>query len=181
MEHMLGKAKENLWLHFERALKPNLPGQGSKKPTTRLRKNFVSKHTTSSKANRAVLKKKGTAFSPSPPPRRGTFGKLPKSTCDNIFGGAENIEKNNSPHHHFLGRNVKKLFNDEETGKPRLFSGIVTAYNSKRDFYKISYEDGDEEEATRSELENILVSTKQKNGTNKKKRVSKTHSVLENV
>lgn len=55
VEHMLGKAKENLWLHFERALKPNLPGQGNKKPTTRLRKNFVSKHTTSSKANRAVL------------------------------------------------------------------------------------------------------------------------------
>ena len=86
---------------------------------------------------------------------------------------------------------VKKTFQDEDSGKPRLFYGIVTAHNAKNGLYKVSYEDGDEEEVTPTELEEILASkfsdgsVRSGGGTKKRKRkrpkAKKAHSVLENV
>ena len=130
-------------------------------------------------------KKKSSASSSS---RRGSFGKLPLSIGN---GGAENIDEN-SPCK-ALGVRVKKTFHDEDTGKPRLFYGIVTAHIAKHRLYKVSYEDGDEEEVTPSELEEILAikfndaAVRGGDGDTKKKKkrkrakARKTHSVLEIV
>ena len=130
-------------------------------------------------------KKKSSASSSS---RRGNFGKLSLS----IDNGAENIDEN-SPCK-ALGVRVKKTFQDEDTGKPRLFYGIVTAHIAKHRLYKVSYEDGDEEEVTPTELEEILAIKFNDaavrgggggGGAKKKKRkrakARKTHSVLEIV
>jgi len=88
------------------------------------------------------------------PSRRGKFGTLPLS-----IGESENIEGNLLGSDNVnLGVRVEKIFLDEDTGKPRLFYGIVTAHDAKYDFYKVSYEDGDEEEVTPAELEEILAS-----------------------
>lgn len=154
---------------FDRALKP-LKKQTIKKQKPARRD--VSKPTTLSKeADEPSLKKTiKSALS-----GRGTFGKLPTS-----IGGAENSD-GNSPGNIPLGVGVKKIFHDEETGKPRVFHGIVTAHNAKRGFYKVSYEDGDVEEVTPNELGKILVS--KMSGTKKRKRskAKKTRSILENV
>ena len=50
-----------------------------------------------------------------------------------------------------IGRDVVKLFDE----KP--FNGAVTAYDENVGFYKVKYEDGDEEELEIEELRNILV------------------------
>ena len=119
------------------------------------------------------------------PSRRGKFGTLPLS-----IGGSENIDGNSPGGGNVnLGVRVKKTFQDEVSGKPRLFYGIVTAYNAKCGLYKVSYEDGDEEEVTPAELEEILASkfsdTAVHGGMKKRKRkrpkTKKTHSVLEIV
>ena len=84
-----------------------------------------------------------------------------------------------------LGSKVKKTFLDEDTGKPRPFCGIVTAYIAKHKLYKVCYGDGDEEELTPTEVEEILVSKFNadpvRGGEKKRKRpkARKTHSVLE--
>ena len=84
-----------------------------------------------------------------------------------------------------LGSKVKKMFLDEDTGKPRPFRGIVTAHIAKHRLYKVSYEDGDEEEVTPAELEEMLASkfddAAVHSGKKKRKRpkARKTHSVLE--
>lgn len=89
-----------------------------------------------------------------------------------------------------LGSKVKKMFLDEDTGKPRPFRGIVTAHIAKHRLYKVSYEDGDEEEVTTAELEEMLASKFDDaavcgdggGGTKKKRKRPKardTHSVLE--
>ena len=83
-----------------------------------------------------------------------------------------------------LGSKVKKLFLDEDTGKPRPFCGIVTAHIAKHGLYKVSYEDGDEEEVTPTEVEEMLASKFDDaavRGGKKRKRpkARKTHSVLE--
>ena len=135
--------------------------------------------------NPSLRDKKKTAASSS---RRGNFGKLPLSIGN---GGAENIDEN-SPCK-ALGVRVKKTFHDEDTGKPRLFYGIVTAHIAKHRLYKVSYEDGDEEEVTPTELEEILAikfndaavrggggGTK-KGKKRKRAKARKTHSVLEIV
>ena len=131
-------------------------------------------------------KKKSAASSSS---RRGSFGKLPLS-----IGNGANIDEN-SPCK-ALGVRVKKTFHDEDTGKPRLFYGIVTAHIAKHRLYKVSYEDGDEEEVTPTELEEILAikfnddavrgdggggGTKKTKKKRKRAKARKTHSVLEIV
>ena len=120
------------------------------------------------------------------PSRQAKFDTLPMMS----IGGSENINGRNSSGNTLLGVRIKKTFQDEDTGKPRLFEGIITAHDDKYDLYKVSYEDGDEEEVTLTELEEILTG---KNGrfsvgasvhddgvTKKRKRskVKKTHSVL---
>lgn len=156
-----------------KALSPDFDDESPlkmKKPT--LRKPVISKRLWPD--NPSLKKKKSTSS------RRGKFGKLP--LC---IGGAENID-GNSPSR-ALGVRVKKTFQDEDTGKPRLFYGIVTAHIAKHRLYKVSYEDGDEEEVTPSELEEILASkfndAVSGGGTKKRKRpkARKSHSVLEIV
>ena len=114
--------------------------------------------------------------------KRGNFGTLPLSIAENIDGNSPGGGGNDN-----LGVRVKKTFQDEVTGKPRLFYGIVTAHNAKHGLYKVSYEDGDEEEVTPSELEEILASKFSDNalrdgGTKKRKRkrpeAKKNHSIL---
>ena len=84
-----------------------------------------------------------------------------------------------------LGSKVKKTFLDEYTGKHRPFSGIVTAYVAQHRLYKVCYRDGDEEEVTPTEVEEMLASKFNadpvRGGEKKRKRpkARKTHSVLE--
>eukprot|EP00984_Skeletonema_dohrnii_P007595 scaffold2773_cov119-Skeletonema_dohrnii-CCMP3373.AAC.9 len=148
-------------------------------PTKPTRRSVISKPPKKSKANvKSSLKKKKSAASSG----RGKFGKLPSSTvgAENNNGNSDNVR---------LGVSVKKTFQDEDSGKPRLFYGIVTAHNAKNGLYKVSYEDGDEEEVTPTELEEILASKfndgSARGGTKKRKRkrpkAKKAHSVLENV
>ena len=225
--------KKNLLCAFEEALKPPpLPKSREKQPktTTKSKKNkHRGKKTALSKGDEPVLKKTKGEGSNNAPSRRGRFGKLPNLNNNGADDDEENIEEN-SPHHHsshhhqqqhsllenavnhlFLGEMVNKVFNDEVTGEPRLFSGIATAYNAKYDLYKVSYEDGDEEEVTTDELAAIWVSSSESRkqddlegttrqhqqqqqqqeeagtSTNKKlkkkrnKRRKRSHSVLEDV
>ena len=53
------------------------------------------------------------------------------------------------------GTKVRKLFEDEELGKMRPFSGLVKGYDDG--YYRIVYEDGDGEDLTHEEVSNILV------------------------
>jgi hypothetical protein len=85
-----------------------------------------------------------------------------------------------------LGLKVKKTFLDEYTGKYRPFSGIVAAYVAQHRLYKVYYGDGDEEELTPTEVEEILVSefndAPAVHGDKKKRKrpkARKSHSVLE--
>ena len=166
-----GSTVKALSPEFKRALKP-VKKQKSK-PTHRNGSSKATSKATLSKLDEPSLKKKQKTASS----RRGAFvGKLPTSND----GGVENIEQNSPGNVLLLGVSVKKTFHDEDTGKPRLFYGIVTAYNAKHGLYKVSYEDGDEEELTASEVEEIRAAIK--SGTAKRKRSKKkTQSVLENV
>ena len=58
---------------------------------------------------------------------------------------------------------VRKVFNDEEDGKPRPFNGEVTSYDKKTKKYTVEYEDGDEEEFTEKQLQKIIVKPQRKN------------------
>ncbi len=122
------------------------------------------------------------------PSRQAKFDTLPMMS----IGGSENIIDRNLSGNTLLGVRIKKTFQDEDTGKPRLFEGIITAHDDKYDLYKVSYEDGDLEEVTLNELDEILTG---KNGrfsvgvgasvhddgvtkNRKRSKVKKTHSVL---
>lgn len=156
-----GDTMKALSPEFDRAQKPlKLKKQTTKMKKPTHRSVVVSKPTLLYKADEPSLKKT-TKVKLS---RHRNFRKLPTS-----ISGGENID-------------VKKIFQDEDTGKPRLFHGIVTAHNAKHDFYKVSYEDGDEEEVTRTELEKILA-RKMSGITDKRRRskAKKTHSILEKV
>ncbi len=54
-----------------------------------------------------------------------------------------------------MGTKVVKFFADE-TGKQRPFHGFVTSYDSKSKYYRILYEDEDEEDLLRDEVSEIL-------------------------
>lgn len=55
-----------------------------------------------------------------------------------------------------LGTLVSKVFRDDD-GHDRAFSGKVVEYDTTRNLYSITYEDGDEEEVTEKELRMIVV------------------------
>ena len=171
--HDFGGTVGALSLEFNRELES---------PTKPTRRSVISKPPKKANVKSSLKKKKSAASS-----GRGKFGKLPTSTvgAENNNGNSDNVR---------LGVSVKKTFQDEDSGKPRLFYGIVTAHNAKNGLYKVSYEDGDEEEVTPTELEEILASKFSDGsvrggggggGTKKRKRkrpkAKKAHSVLENV
>jgi hypothetical protein len=76
-----------------------------------------------------------------------------------------------------LGTYVSKMFLDDDLGQEQAFSGKVMQYDSTRDLYSITYEDGDEEELSEKELRMIVVENtdsnhiidKGKNGLSRKK------------
>lgn len=55
-----------------------------------------------------------------------------------------------------IGTEVVKFFEDE-TGKQRPFHGVVVSYDSKSKYYRVLYEDEDEEDLLRDEVSEILV------------------------
>lgn len=62
-----------------------------------------------------------------------------------------------------MGTEVVKFFEDE-TGEQRPFHGVVQSYDSTSKYYRILYEDEDEEDLLRDEVSEILV-TKVDHGT----------------
>ncbi|XRA97903.1 histone-lysine N-methyltransferase, H3 lysine-9 specific [Pycnococcus provasolii] len=64
--------------------------------------------------------------------------------------------KHTAPVHRFIGRRVAKTF-----GKHGTFFGKVNAYDEKKKWFHVVYDDGDEEEYTIKEIEEILSDEQQ--------------------
>ena len=75
---------------------------------------------------------------------------------DNLINHIENYELNQLPES-YIGMKIRKQFND---GK--LYDGLVSKYDKKNKWFKVKYDDNDEENLNLSELKKILIYTKMK-------------------
>jgi len=78
------------------------------------------------------------------------------------------------------GIRVSKMFVDEATGKLRPFKGMVGQYDAKSGRYKVVYEDGDLEELSEGEIENILYMDDNNRDESSGKKKNKRPPVVEN-
>ena len=76
-----------------------------------------------------------------------------------------------------IGSVVSKVFLNDDTGKEQSYTGKITTYDHKEMIYSVTYEDGDEEELSETELGKIITLKEDDNKVDGKRKKEKTSTV----